>query len=1033
MSAALPRFSVRRPVTVTMGFLALLLLGAIAWTRIPLEMMPGRFTVNSIWVWVPTRGGSPRENVETILQPVEDRIATAPGLKKMRSRAWSGGTQFTLEFHRSVSMDEAYNAVVDRMERAMPDLPPEADRYWVYKWNPADEPIVWGGITFPEDVDGGERNYVVEHVVQPALERVPGVGRVEAWGTNPRAVYLDFHLDRLAAHGVNLADIIGRLGADDFEAPGGRIVDRGRVRYVRSLARWRSLEELRRFPVGDGLVLADVADVSWKAALNRNIARINGLDGAAISVSKESGANTVATSRAVDAAFRALEADPRARGARFVTFFDQGALIHESLDELLRTAAWGGLFAVLVLYAFLRQFRLTLLVAAAMPLTLLMTVTVLYFTGRSLNLLSLMGLMLAVGMVVDCAIVVVEAIHARQRRGEAPDVAAIEGAGEVSLAITLSTLTTMIVFLPVILMSENADFSFFMGEIGMPVVYALAASLLVALVFSPLTTVVLARRAGPARPEARWIAWLSARYRRLLRAVLRRRSDALAAAVAVGLVTMVVPVKAVGCRDEANGNLGDIALNYDIPANFTWSQRVAVVDAVEEFVRANAERWGVENYRSRLRDGSTRGRTWVLLDRNADEAPMSREEVIDDMRERLPDIPGVTMQVGWGGGQGAPPHQVSLVLRGDDVDELERLAGEVRRTLLTVPGVLGVTADVESSAGDEIRLRVDREAAARYGVDARSLGQTVGFALRGLPVGTYREGGTEVDIVAGFRLEDTADLARILDFPIPTPAGGAVPLRALVRPEVGRGASGITRENRVTAWPLTVDVDEDVPLAEATARVDAALEQLDLPRGTTWDHGGWDADQQADQEAQLLALLLSVAFVFIIMGVLFESLLLPMSVLAAIPLALLGVYWTLYLTGTPLDLMGGVGLVVLVGVVVNNGIVLVDLVTRLRHEGLDRTEALVVAGGRRLRPILMTALTTIFGLLPMALGHSTFIGIPYAPLGRVVAGGLATSTVLTLFFVPYLYSVLDDVRGSARRWLAWVLADRRRASPRGAP
>lgn len=1018
MLRRLPELSVRRPVTVVMVFLALCVLGAIAWSRIPLEMMPGKFSPSTMWVWVPYSDATPQENETALLLPLEEQFSTLPGLKDMSGSAQSGSVNFSLDFHRSTSMDEAYNAVVDRMERALPGLPDDVERYYVYRWNPSAEPIIWAGVSIGEDVEYPYQ--LAEDVIKAHLERVDGVGQVEIWGADPRQVFIDFSLDAINEHGISLYQVIQDLGSDNFQMASGRLHDRGQIRYVRSLARYVDLDELKSAPIGSGLVLDDIATVTFRTVSSASINRIDGAEGIGVAISKESDANTVSTARAVKAAMAELEADPRSQGTRFFTFFNQGGLIESSIGDLLQTAMFGGVFAIIVLYTFLRQWKMTMLIAATIPVALLLTVTWMYFNGGSLNLLSLMGLMIAVGMVVDNAIVVVEAIYARRQASEARDEAAISGTNDVALAITLSTLTTMVVFLPVILMSENADFSFFMGELGFPVVWALGASLFVALIFTPLTTTLLKGTGTDAFKEPRWITALSVRYRRMLAWVLTNRTDALLGIVAISFLTIVVPVKSVSCQDEPDGNIGEFAIIYRFPGEFTYPERVEIVDTYEAFVEDNRERWGVEVHRSRLRASESSGRTYVHLTEEREADMMTREDVISDARDALPELAGVEAQIGWSG-QGSEDKQFRIVLRGEDTDTLAILGEEVRRVIRTVPGVASALPDLEEAGGEEMRLIVDREASARYSLPASQLGRTVSFALRGTSLPKYHDGENEIDMFARFRLEDRADMDRLLDFPLFSPtAMSSVPLRALVDSEVASGMGTIRRENRRTAWPITVDVEPSADILATRQMVDGALEQIALPRGYTWDQpGDWEGAE--DDAARNMALLLSVVMVFLIMGVLFESFLLPLSIITTIPMALFGVYWTLYLTRTPLDLMGGVGLVVLVGVVVNNGIVLIDLVTRLRADGMPRTPALIEAGTRRMRPILMTALTTIFGLLPMATGTSTFIGIPYAPMGRVVAGGLIAGTVLTLFFVPYLYSILDDMRTSAVRWLAFIL------------
>jgi HAE1 family hydrophobic/amphiphilic exporter-1 len=1009
--------SVHRPVTVVMGFIALLVLGSIAWSRVPLEMMPGTFTLNRMWVWMPFQNSTPRETERQVVRPVEDHLSSTPGLKSMNTTASQNGGRVSLEFHRSIKMDAAYNAVVDRMERAMADLPDEVDKYWVYRWNPSDEPIMWGGLSIPDEVE--DAHWIVTEVIQKSIERVSGVGKVDVWGVHPKRVFIDFDLDLLRSHGVSLYEVVGKLSADNFQLASGRVVDGGLVRYVRSLARYEDLDTLKNHPVKPGVRLSDIGTVRYRPDPSPYITQIEGNDGVAIGVYKESGANTVAVTEAIHAAMEALQAEKRLQGIKFVTFFDQGDIIQQAVDNLTNTAMWGGFFAIIVLFAFLRDWRMTLLIAACIPFTLMLTVMITYFTGRTLNLLSLMGLMLAVGMVVDNSIVVAEAIHVRKHAGGSLDQSAVEGTNDVGLAIVLSTLTTMVVFLPIILMSGNADFSFFMSELGMPVVWALAASLVVALVFTPLTTTLIRRSKKPVSPM--WIAWLERRYRQGLSWILAHRSDALVGVIGLTLLTVVVPLDSVGCKDDASGNVGEFVIRSTVPGSYTWRDRKDLVDQIDAFVAENKEKWGVRTWNTRMRSTSSRARTFVYLDADRSASAMGRKEVIADVEAHLPEIPGVRIHLGWGDSGGPKKNTVRLLLEGEDTRTLESLGDEVQRVLSRVEGVVDVVSDMEEEGGREIRLDVDRDATARYGVRPSRIGQTVGFALRGTALPDFQDGDKEIDVVARFRLEDRRDLNRLLDFPMwSQQTMGVVPLRALTNSTYAQGLGSIHRENRITSYPIQVDLEDGLDKDDAWQRIDAALGNLALPRGYKWSRPNRH-DQQENDHARNMAMLLSVTFVFLIMGVLFESFLLPLSIITTIPMAFLGVYWTLYFTGTPLDMMGAVGMVILVGVVVNNGIVYIDLVTRLRRDGCPRSEALVEAGGRRLRPILMTALTTIFGVLPMAVGEASFVGMPYAPIGRVVAGGLAAGTLLTLFFLPFLYTVLDDARGTISRWWAWVV------------
>ena len=780
------------------------------------------------------------------------------------------------------------------------------------------------------------------------------------------------------------------------------------------------MDDLESFPVKEGVVLRDIADIQLRSAYSLTIDRINGEEAAAVAVRKESAANSVAVAEEVEKAFAELSKDPRTEGANFFVFFSQGELIDGSIDTLTETAITGGFFAVIILFAFLREWRMTLLIAASIPFSLLITVGLLYFQGYSLNLLSLMGLMLAVGMVVDNAIVVVETIYRHRAEGSDIRTAAIQGTAEVNLAILLSTMTTMVVFLPVILMSENARFGFFLSVLGMPVVYALGASLIVALLFAPLAT----RYMGEAqiREDARWLVWLSDRYGRVLAWVTAHRVDAAMALFAMGLLTVTVAVPGVQCTSTADENLNDFAIRFEVPPQADPYDRDDIVKVFEGLVEAHRDAWGVRVYRSRLGGEDMDGQITVYLKQDG---PMEREDVMDAVRELLPtDLPGVTSTVGWDGpmdGGAGGAQQMQLRIYGEDLDTLVGLSEEVARRTRSVDGIVNVHRDVENNGSSEVRLRVDRDATARYGVSATEVGRLVAFAMRGSSFPDIRDGDREVPISGRFSLEDRSDLDKLLNFDVWSPVTmSMVPVASLTDVEYGKGPATVRRNDRRTSTTVTLELEEDANMEEVSAGLGAALDDMAFPRGYSWSSDGYQRGQEEEDAAMGLALLLSVVFVYLLIGVLFESWVLPMSIVTTIPMAMMGAMWFLYATDTPMDSMAGVGLVILVGVVVNNGIVLVDLITQLRAEGMSRDDALVEAGRRRLRPILMTALTTICGLLPMAMGSSSFIGIPYAPLGRTVIGGLLAGTLLTLLFVPYLYSLLDDLRDAAGVWLAMV-------------
>ena len=1009
----LPRLALKRPVTVSMGLLAMLVMGAIAWSRIPVQLMPTGYDFPFVWMWAPYPNASPQEVERQVVQPVEDAIGTMPGLRRVESRAGADYANWRMEFSQDVDMDEVWANLVDRMERTVPELPDDFDNYYIWKYNPEDDPIMWMAVSLPNDE--ADPAYLVETRIVRALERVPGVARVEFQGAARARIYIDFNREEVERHNVSLYRVMQQLGNENFTMPSGEVRDDGSIVLVRSLSTFADVVALRALPIGNGLVLDDVADVIHGRPLDTTIHRVNGLDAASMDIYKESGSNTLEVTRALAEELDELARDPTLAGFQFHRFFDQGELIQESIDNLTNTALQGGLLAVFVLFLFLRRTRVTLLIAATIPMSLLMTLIVMYARGDTINLLSMMGLMLSVGMVVDNSIVVVESIYRRRELGESPLDAALNGTAEVALAILAATLTTIVVFLPLITMGDDARFSFFMGTLGMPVCLALASSLIVALIVVPLATTAVA--GGEPAPPSRAIRWVSRTYERLLSLVLRRRADAVVLAV-LALVSMTWAANNLQRADEVSGGMIDAVVRLNFPASFTPEEMNDALTEVETLFLDRTDEWRIKAVRARRWRSSTRGFVMCFLERR-ERGDITKEELLEAIDDILPEIPGVKIGVGWGGGgRGGGGNDLDLRLEGPDSEKLMELGEAIAERLRSVSGVLTAEPEIGEEGADELVLEVDRLKAARYGVDPALLARSVAFGFRGTSLRPMHLEDKDVPVQAGFRLEDRADIQRLDAFSVWSPTG-SVALSTIADKSFRKGYGEIRRVNRKTALSVKVTFEEEDMMA-GRAKITDALQGLKLPRGYSWNAGQRFDDLEEQDSARGYALMMSVAYVFLLMGMLFESFWLPMSVLFSIPFAFFGVYWMLYLTGMTFEMMAGIGLVILVGIVVNNAIVLVDRVQQHRAEGMARDEAILAGGRERMRPILMTAATTIVGLLPMALGDSGIVGIPYYPLGRSVIGGLLASTLLSLLLVPLFYTFLDDLKGLLLRVLGWT-------------
>ena len=1037
-SALLPRISVNRPVTVAMCLVALLLVGIVAYFRVPVKLFPSGFTPPFLFVDIEYnhRNASPQEAEQQIARPLEEQLRTVKGIEKIRTYSASYGVDAPIEFLPDTDMVLAYNQVVDRLERLKLELPEEVrDQVHVYKFNADSWSIMWIGIALDTSVVDPYR-FLNLHV-QRRLERVEGVGRVNFWGVYEKEVMIELNHERLMARGVDLGTMVQSLRADNFALSVGQVREGGKRFYVRSLARYQNLGEITdiliRTPQGD-VRLGDVADVIYDVPERSWYQRIDGRPAVSIGVSQESGANIVAVCNRVVETLRDIERDPLLEGQiSFNVFFNQGEYIENAIQNLETTGLWGGLFAALVLLFFLRALRMTAIITLAIPLCVMITITALYFFGWSLNVLTMMGLMVGVGLVVDNAIVILENIYRMRGKDLSARDAAVAGAGEVGLAITMATLTTVVVFLPLMLMSGNAQLTFFLSRIGVPVVVALIGSLFVALIFVPQAALRFGGQKVVADPPI--IQRARDCYTRMLNWTLAHRRDAfLIALVLLGSIS--IPMNGLKRGDSEGNMMNDFRVFFQFPKDFSVQEASDTLAEVEDFLDARREQYGIETMRVWYR--ATYGNIHVFL-KKTDEAwwyttyksmrawlgmpvqqPLPRNAVIEDIKKRAPQFVGVKVTVQGQRSSGDSDSSVSLMLYGDDVDVLADLLQEVERRLQSVPSVISVDSDLER-ANDEVQIIINRDRAQKLGLAAREVGRNIGFALQGIQLPYLQSDNREIRVRLYLEKLNRQTLQRLKRLTFPSEAGTRVSLMDFAALRVDQGRGTIRRENGKTRLRVQAFATQD-DVKALYGEIDRAMAGFELPRGYSWDKGERYSKLREEDDTMYFAGIMAVTCVFLLMGVLFESFVLPFSVLFSIPFAFLGIYWTLYLTQTPMAGLAMVGIIVLIGVVVNNAIVLVDMVNRLRAEGMDRRAAIMEAGANRFRPIMMTTFTTVCGLLPMALGSSAILGQPYAPMGRTMIGGLLSSTLLTLLLVPLFYMFLDDLRAALKRLTASAFA-----------
>ena len=1013
---SLPKLAVTRPITTAVLLVSVLVFGGIAAARLPVAFLP-EVDAPFIGVEIPYPSSNPAQVEKEVAKPVEELLSTLSGVKKLRSTSSADSAFFELQFDWGQDLDVVRMRVSELMDRAESELPEGIGDIRIFSFSTSDIPVVEARIS-AEGVDLSESYELLEARVLNRLRRLPGVAKVELGGVEPKEVNIDLVLDQVKAHGVDVGKLVQTLRSASQNLVLGEVYDGGLRYTARALGSFDSIDQIGSLVIDErGLKLADVAEITYEEPPLDYGRRLDGRDAIALTVYKESTANTVDVVHDVMGVIENdIGSDPLLQGISVFVWQDQAEEIVNSLDGLTRSGMIGALLAIVVLYFFLRRLGATLIVSLSIPFSIIATCGVLYFLGKSLNVLSMMGLMLGVGMLVDNAIVVLESIDRRQRDEPDPRRASLTGAAQVAMAVTASTATSLIVFLPLIVGSRS-ELTTWLGEVGIAISLALVCSLFSSLTLIPM---VAARflKSGEAKPVP-LLERLEDRYGRLLAWTIRHRVATfglLAVAAVIGFLPFFTGmVKSSTFSGAVNERM---YLSYEFTDFAYKSEAKKAVERVEGYLFDHQKDFRIESVYSYYSSSEQTGTTITLADKGMgdDEFKALRKTI----RDGLPEIPGVRL-VFDDSEEGGGATTFAINFFGQDTGSLAGLAQEAERLLGTVDGVQDVTSSLNRSR-QEIQVSIDREKAARLGLTAGDLADLFGFTLGGERLPRFTADGREADTWIALRLEDRQNLADLSQLPISTRDGKEIQLSDLATFQVVDRPRDIVRENRKVRVAVRATYEgEDW---EATREhLAAMMDALQMPPGTSWS---WNDRilEQDDQSAQMgINFLLALALVYLVMASLFESLAQPFAILFSIPFALPGAAWLLAVTGTPFNLMAQIGLLILMGIVVNNGIVLLDRVNGLRAEGLDDREALVQAGRDRMRPILMTASTTIFGLLPLALGGSRVGGLFYFPLALTVMGGLISSALLTLVALP---TVTLTVEGIAR----WSKALWRRSAPR---
>lgn len=1025
----LTTLSLRRPVTLAMALVTVLLLGTISILKLPLDFLP-RVEFPFIAVWIPYQGGIPAENEREIVRPVEEVLATLGGVREIFSYSDAGAVQVGVSFDWGRDVNLLRMEVKEKIDQIRGDLPADIRQIYLLTFNTNDIPVIEGRIS-AKGRDLSESWDLLDQKIIAPLSRIPGVGRVNIDGVLPTQASVYLRFDRIMEHGVDVGRLFAVLEAANIELTVGRVTDRG-LRYdLRTVSGLRSVEDLRELPIDErGLRLGDVAEVVYGAPALDYGRILNREPAIAFWIQKASGYNTVEVCRAIEAELELINRDPALAGINSFAFFNQADQITDSLRSLLQGGLFGSVLAVAILYLFLRRLSMTLVVSVAIPVSILGTCIFAYLSGRSLNVLTMMGLMLGVGMLVDNAVVVLESIHRRQHRGAGPVAAAVRGTREVGRAIVASTLTTVIVFAPVVVTRAD-EMAVWLGEVGVTISVTLLLSLVVSLTVIPALSVRMTRDGGRGG-DARWLLWLRGRYLRVLSWTAVRHPVLTALVIVPAVLGLTVAaMQATKFKPDLEGDQGlrreslQIGFDYTGPVDKETSRDMITV--ATGYLESRRDDLALRDIYAWY--GADGGSVTIFFAQGVVSDDFYRR-VREDLRGNLPVQAGLRYRFGGDEGQESGAKTFSVTVSGEETELLQELAEEATRRLALIDGVGDLRSDTDRGKA-EIRVHVDPDLAGRFGIAPAAISQVMGLTYRGVQLPRLQTGEKEIDMVVSLLPEDRESLENLALLTVGEVDGRPVTLAQVAQFEFGRSPERIVRRDQRTGVTVR-GTWEGERLDDALERIGPVMDGLDLPLGYAWNFGA-DIQRARQQQTEMgTNMLLALACVFFVMASLFESLVYPLVVMGTVPFASLGVFWLMMATGTPFNLMAMIGMVILIGIVVNNGIVLVDHVNNLRRAGWGLDRAVLDGCGDRLRPILMTAGTTILGLLPLALLRGAHVGdAEYYPMARAISGGLASSTLLTLLVMPTYYR-LATVWGArlAAGWRAWT---RREAVPAAVP
>lgn len=992
--------SLRRPVTTIMVFISFVVIGIIASRMVPLEYFPD-ISFPGAYISVPYPNSTPEEVERNITRPIEEAIATISGLERMNSTSSENQAGIFVQFKMGTDISLKAMEVKEKIDGVRNQLPDDMERFFINKFSAQDNPMMNLRISSERDLSNAYE--LLNRNLKQRIERISGVAKVDLYGVEKRQIRIELIPDRLEAHNVNLNELAERLRRSNFSVTAGKVEEAGKRYLVRPTGEITEPGEFAQLIIGpDNLRLRDIATVGYGSPEREYGRHLDQKYAIGLDIFKESGANTVEVGDKILAEIEEVNQLPEMRGINIFEMHNQASGIISSLSELFKAGLLGAFFSIIILYLFLRRISTTLIVAMAVPFSLIVTLGLLYFLDLSLNILSMMGLMLAVGMLVDNAVVVTENIHRNQNLIDDKIEATRQGVKQVAMAVTAGTLTTVIVFLPNII-SEDSMIAIQLYHVAITIILALCASLLISLTVIPLLT---SKIKAPEKSEKNGvIEKLESTYTRTLSWLLKRRYTSCLLIFGT-LASVMIPINMTNIDMFPSSESRELYLHYNLNDTYTLERVEQSVSRVEEYLYNNKENFEIDAVYSYFEPGQA---TSTLLLTDDDVAEKDVKTIKEEIVENLPKLPIGELSFEYRDRTGG--EQLRVFVIGESSDVLVNLADEVVRRLNDIPGLADIRSEAETGT-EEVQVIVDRERARNIGISSRQVADLVSNSMRGINLRRVRGEQEETDVILALQESDRKNIDDLMKLPVSVGENGqSVKLASLADYQTSTGPRSIQRENRQTSLGITINLD-DISMSDAQDRIFPILDQINYPAGYGWSQGRSFQEDQEAMDEMLINMMLAMFLIYLVMASLFESVLFPSSIITSIFFAVVGVFWFFFLTGTTFSFMAMIGILILMGIVVNNGIVLIDHIHQLRMAGMDRFEAIIKGGKDRMRPILMTAATTVLGLLPLCFGTTQIggDGPPYFPMARAIVGGLTFSTAVTLIILPAIYLILDDMK-----------------------